>query len=89
MRDLFVVICRILYVLNDYNEFLELKNNLKSILERIQYKAPEVILKENWWKLTEAMLVNTFVPMQQSIDYKVMSIWTMREYKNIGKGEDY
>ena len=89
MRDLFVVICRILYVLNDYNEFLELKNNLKSILERIQYKAQEVILKENWWKLTESMLVNTFVHIQQSIDYKVMSIWTMREYKNIGKGEDY
>ncbi len=81
MRDLKEVINQIMRLIDsedNENDYVVLYIVLDKILEKIKYKAPELIIKENWWNIVYSILDKYVIPPKKEIDYKILSIWTMR-----------
>ena len=85
MRDIFKVLEQIKEALGEDNEYSEIKagiddieySEIKAGIDDIEYslgfKAPE-----DTWNYVYDRLIVKFIPPETEIDYKVLSIWTMK-----------
>ena len=73
MRDIFKVLEQIKDVLKENEEYGEIEANIENIEYSLRFKAPE----DTWNYVYDKLIVN-FIPPETEIDYKVLSIWTMK-----------
>lgn len=73
MRDVFKVLEQIKEALGVDNEYSEIKAGIDDIEYSLRYKAPE-----DTWNYVYDRLIVKFIPPETEIDYKVLSIWTMK-----------
>ena len=72
--------------LKEYEEYGEIEANIENIEYSLRFKAPE----DTWNYVYDRLIIN-FIPPETEIDYKVLSIWTMKsteelkEYNSIMK----
>ena len=73
MRNIFEVLKQIKETLGEDNEYSEIKAGIEDIEYSLKFKAPE-----DTWNYVYDRLIVKFVPPETEIDYKVLSIWTMK-----------
>lgn len=73
MRDIFKVLEQIKETLGEDNEYSEIKTGIDDIEYSLRFKAPEDV-----WNYIYDRLIVKFIPPETEIDYKVLSIWTMK-----------
>lgn len=78
MRDIFEVLEQIRNVLEEDNNYSEMKNIIENLKSKLEYKAPEL----RWNYVYEVFIVN-FIPPKTDIDYKVLSIWTTKTIEEL------
>lgn len=88
MRDLKDVINQILQVIVSEYDYEALYIALDEILEKIKFKAPELIIAEKWWDMTYNCLKQFVIPPREELDYKILSIWTLKSIEDLKKVED-
>ena len=81
MRDIFKVLEQIKESLGEDNEYSEIKAGIDDIEYALRYISPEDI-----WNYVYNRLIVYFIPPETEIDYKVLSIWTM---KSIAELKEY
>lgn len=78
MRDVFEVLEQIRNVLEEDNNYSEMKNIIENLKSKLDCKAPEL----RWNYVYEVFIVN-FIPPKTDIDYKVLSIWTTKTIEEL------
>ena len=78
MRDIFKVLEQIKEALGEDNEYSEIKAGIDVIEYALRYKAPE-----DRWNYVYDRLIVSFIPPQTEIDYKVLSIWTIKSVEEL------
>lgn len=88
MRDLKDVINQIMNLIKQDYDYAELHKQLNIVFEKIAFKAPELILSENWWNITYSILDKFVIPPKEEMDYKILSIWTTKSIEELKNMED-
>lgn len=78
MRDIFEVLEQIRNVLEEYNNYIEMKTVIENLKSKLRYKAPEL----RWNYVYEYFIVR-FIPPKTDVDYKVLSIWTTKTIEEL------
>ena len=82
MRDIFKVLEQIKDVLKENEEYGEIEANIENIEYSLRFKAPEDV-----WNYVYDRLILDFIQPETEIDYKVLSIWTMKTVEELKEGE--
>lgn len=88
MRNLKDIINQIMDLIKQDYDYAELHKQLKIVLEKIAFKAPELIQAENWWNITYSILDKFVIPPKEEMDYKILSIWTTKSIEELKNMED-
>ena len=78
MRDIFKVLKQIKEALGEDNEYSEIKAGIEDIEYSLRFKAPE-----DTWNYVYDKLITNFIPPETEIDYKVLSIWTIKSVEEL------
>lgn len=78
MRDIFKVLEQIKEALGEDNEYSEIKAGIDDIEYSLRFKAPE-----DTWNYVYDRLIVAFILPQTEIDYKVLSIWTIKSVEEL------
>ncbi len=88
MRDLKEVINQIMQLIASEYDYEALYIALDEVLEKINFKAPELIIVEKWWDVTYSILNKYVIPPKEEMDYKILSIWTTKSIEELKNVED-
>lgn len=78
MRNIFEVLEQIKEALGEDNEYSEIKAGIDDIEYSLRFKAPE-----DTWNYVYDKLITNFIPPETEIDYKVLSIWTIKSVEEL------
>ena len=82
MRDIFKVLEQIKEILNENEEYDEIRSNIENIEHSLRFTAPEDV-----WNKVYDRLISSFIPPKTDIDYKILSIWTTKSIEELKKLE--